>query len=298
MNRGTIFGSLDPRRTGYEKEVNTIIATTMIAKDLKIDPSGPCNLDMLEAFLLDIAYRHLCENRSQVSCIDNIMKYTNTFTMPENFIFSKESILAFIAPTVHEQSHRLHKTRIALASGVSAQDMDKLSALLNPGIFIVGDSVYVDPTRFDTSRGVAEVLSILRLDPLALDDALKLRKNRNVDIIEKMEPELSYLVSARISTDAAMIKQQTLPTLLDQEKYLTENTIYKCLKLTDNPVRQYPGGTSLAQVTGFVDGDGIGRLGIEGYFQDLLAGKTGKAEERRDSLGRPIFDEKEEQEVK
>jgi len=298
VNRGTIFGTLDPRRTGYEKEMNTIIATTLIAKDLKIDPSGLCNLDMLEAFLLDITYRHLCENRSQVSCIDNIMKYTNTFTMPENFIFSKESILAFIAPTVREQSHRLYKTRIGLASGISAQDMDRLSALQNPGIIILGDSVYVDPTRFDSSRGVAEVLEILRLDPLALDEALKLRKNRNVDIIEKMEPELSYMVSARISSDAALLKQQTLPTLLDQEKYLTENTIYKCLKLTDNPVRQYPGGTSLAQVTGFVDGDGIGRLGIEGYFQDLLAGKTGKAEERRDSLGRPIFDEKEQQEVK
>jgi DNA-directed RNA polymerase beta subunit len=53
----------------------------------------------------------------------------------------------------------------------------------------------------------------------------------------------------------------------------------------------------LAQVTWFVDRDGIGRLGIEGYFQDLLAGKTGKKEERRDSLGRPIFDEEEEQEV-
>jgi len=47
-----------------------------------------------------------------------------------------------------------------------------------------------------------------------------------------------------------------------------------------------------------VDRDGIGRLGIEGYFNDMLAGKSGKKEERRDSLGRPIFDEDAEQEVK
>jgi hypothetical protein len=215
---------------------------------------------MLEAFLLDITYRHLCENRSQVSCMDNIMKYTNIFTMPENFIFSKESILAFITPTVHEQTHRVNKTRIALASSVSAQDMDKITALQNPGIIVLGDSVYVDPTRFEASKGVAELLGILRLDPLVLDEALKLRKNRNVDIIEKMEPELSYLVSAKISSDAAFLKKQILPTITDQEKYLIDKTIYKCLKLTDNPVRQYPGGTSLAQVTGFVDGDGVGRL--------------------------------------
>lgn len=116
VNRGTIFSTLDPRRTGYDREINTIIATTLIAKDLQIDPSALCNLDMLDDFLLDIAYRHLCENRSQVSCIDNIMKYTNTFTMPENFTFSKEAIVAFIAPVVSEQSHRKFKTRISLAS--------------------------------------------------------------------------------------------------------------------------------------------------------------------------------------
>lgn len=132
VNRGTIFGTLDPRRTGYEREINTIVATTLIAKDLKIDPSGLCNLDMLESFLLDITYRHLCENRSQVSCMDNIMKYTNTYAMPENFTFSKEFILAFLAPVVHEQSHRVYKTRIALASGVSAQDIDRLLLLQNP----------------------------------------------------------------------------------------------------------------------------------------------------------------------
>lgn len=119
---------------------------------------------------------------------------------------------------------------------------------------------------------------------MVLDEALKPRKNRNVDIIERMEPELSYIVSARISTDAALFRQQTLVTQAAQEKFLTENTIHKCLKLTDNPVRQYPAGAAMAQVTGFVDRDGIGRLGIEGYFHDLLAGKTGKKEERRDSL--------------
>lgn len=75
-----------------------------------------------------------------------------------------------------------------------------------------------------------------------------------------MEPDLSYMVSARMSSDATLFKQQTLTTQVEQEKYLQENTIYKCLKLTDNPVRQYPVGSPMAQVTGFVDSDGIGRL--------------------------------------
>lgn len=75
---------------------------------------------------------------------------------------------------------------------------------------------------------------------MLLDEALKLRPNRNVDIIERMDPELSYNISARITNDMALFRQQSLGTLEAQEKFLTENTIYKCLKLTDNPVRQYP----------------------------------------------------------
>lgn len=74
-----------------------------------------------------------------------------------------------------------------------------------------------------------------------------------MDIVDRMEPELSSLVSARIASDIALFRQQPLLTLADQEKFLTEKTIYKCLKLTDNPVRQYPLGSSMAQVTGFVD---------------------------------------------
>lgn len=128
-----------------------------------------------------------------------------------------------------------------------------------------------------------------------LDSALELRSNRNVDIVEKLDPEVALKVTDAIVSQSNLTKQQPLA---DQDEFLQKNTFFRCLKLVDHPVRQYPEGTVLSQVTGFVDRDGIGRLGIEGYFHDLLAGKSGRKEERRDSLGRPIFDEGAEQEVK
>jgi cell division protein FtsI/penicillin-binding protein 2 len=224
-----------------------------------------------------------------------MLKYTNTFITPPKFDFSRDSIMSFITPTVREQVHRIYKTRIFLADNLSALATSTLTALQNPGITLVGDTAYVDPTKFDHSRGVSEILHTLNITASELDDALVLRKNRNVDIVEKMDPEISLRVSEKIASQNVLTKQQPAKS---QDDFARKNTFFKCLKLVDHPVRQYPAGPSAAQVTGYVDSDGLGRLGIEGYFHDMLAGKSGITEERRDSLGRPIFDENAAQEVK
>ncbi len=61
VNRGTIYGTLDPLRSLDQEHVeHTILATTSVAQDLKIDPGAVCNVDMLQTFLADIVYEHLC----------------------------------------------------------------------------------------------------------------------------------------------------------------------------------------------------------------------------------------------
>lgn len=201
---------------------------------------------MLETFLADVVYEHLCINRSQVSCYDNILKYTNTYTVPEKFDFSRESILRFLLPTTREQVHRVYKTRIFLADNVSTEAINAISALQNPGIIIGGDVVYVDPTRFDRTRGIDVILTTLGVTPQDLDDALQLRPNRNVDIIEKLDPELSLKIDEKISAQNALVKQQPLKA---QEEFIRQNTFYKCVKLIDHSVREYPVGPVAAQVT-------------------------------------------------
>lgn len=192
---------------------------------------------MMEPFLAEVVYEHLCVNRSQVSCFDNVLKYTNTFIVPENFNFSREQIIGFLTPTVREQARRLHKTRIFLAEGVNSNTLNTILALGNPGISVIGDVVYVDPTKFDRSRGVNEIIQLLGITPDFLDDALVLRKNRNVDIVEKLDPEVALKVMDKITSQNNLTKQQPLK---DQEDFLVKNTFHKCLKLVDHSVRQYP----------------------------------------------------------
>jgi stage V sporulation protein D (sporulation-specific penicillin-binding protein) len=56
--------------------------------------------------------------------------------------------------------------------------------------------------------------------------------------------------------------------------------------------RYYPEGTSLSHVTGFLGsndkGERVGRYGIEGYWNDRLAGKPGHIEAEKDPIGRWI----------
>lgn len=192
---------------------------------------------MLEEFLAEVVYEHLCVNRSQVSCFDNVLKYTNTFTVPENFNFTREQIVGFLMPTVREQARRIHKTRIFLADNVSSVATNSLLALQNPGIIVIGDTVYLDPTRFDGARGVSELMSILSISQETLTSALELRRNRNVDIVEKLDPEVALKVMEKMTSQLNLAKQQDRATLDD---FIVKNTFYKCLKLVDNSVRQYP----------------------------------------------------------
>lgn len=192
---------------------------------------------MLENFLVDIVYEHLCEKRSQVSCFDNVLKYTGTYIVPESFNFSREQVVGFLLPTIREQARRVHKTRIFLADNVDSVATNRISALQNPGIIIVGDTVYVDPTKFNSSQGASELLTILSISQETLTEALDLRQNRNVDIVEKLDPEVALKVIEKITSQINLTKQQDRANL---DEFILKNTFYKCLKLVDHSVRQYP----------------------------------------------------------
>lgn len=114
---------------------------------------------------------------------------------------------------------------------------NSILALQNPGILIIGDTVYVDPTKFDTSRGVAELITILSLNPNDLNDALELRSNRNVDIVEKLDPEVALHVEDTMVSQINLAKQLSGA---EQDDFILKNTFYRCLKLVDHSVRQYP----------------------------------------------------------
>ncbi|HEX3082100.1 MAG TPA: penicillin-binding protein 2 [Candidatus Saccharimonadia bacterium] len=58
--------------------------------------------------------------------------------------------------------------------------------------------------------------------------------------------------------------------------------------LTERDYRSYPEGPLAAQVLGFVNADGAGQYGVEGYLDDALAGTAGQLAAKTDTHGIPI----------
>lgn len=87
------------------------------------------------------------------------------------------------------------------------------------------------------------------------------------------------LVDARLKEEKDAIKKG----LLNQADGITPFLI-----IEPNPTRFYPEKFVAGQVTGFVDNEGVGRYGIEGYFHDELQGQEGQRKTRKDASGKSL----------
>ncbi len=92
-----------------------------------------------------------------------------------------------------------------------------------------------------------------------------------------------------VSTRDAVMKRVNDERLAVKSKQMNEEeAIYPFIKIEDNLVRFYPEQGVAGQITGFVDGEGNGKYGIEGYFQDILQAESPTQKVVKDSAGRPI----------
>jgi len=97
-----------------------------------------------------------------------------------------------------------------------------------------------------------------------LGEALSLTKE---EILADLESNDSY----------ALIKKDLSSEDLDKVKVLNLGGLF----WQNNPDRFYPQERFLSQTLGFLGGEGKGQYGIEGYYDDILQGKSGIKEEKR-----------------
>ena len=135
-----------------------------------------------------------------------------------------------------------------------------------PGVFIDTNRfmIYADPTLIpETSlKGVAKSLSpILEESADKLESKLARRKVRYVFLKNKLEPEISRKIDALDLKGVVLIPEHW---------------------------RYYPEKSLAANVVGFLNHNGIGQYGIEGYFNTELEGKKGTIYASKDPFGRQI----------
>lgn len=126
-----------------------------------------------------------------------------------------------------------------------------------------------------------QTLKVLYADPRYVGDKTEAARKiaaitggQAAEYQKRLENGIEYAVlERRLSNDiAAKVKSENLPGF----------------GLRDAEYRTYPEGSLAAQVLGFVNADGIGQYGVEGYLNGELAGTLGQLAAKTDTHGIPI----------
>ena len=131
------------------------------------------------------------------------------------------------------------------------------------------------------SRGSGEVKSfainknnwILSASPRDIPDKLAFAEALS-GVIEQTQEQIFSELSRH---NSYVVIEKDLPsTELDRIKELN----LKGLAWQNVPDRFYPQGQIAAETIGFLGGDGTGQYGVEGYYEDILQGKSGIKQEK------------------
>jgi len=104
-------------------------------------------------------------------------------------------------------------------------------------------------------------------------------KDSFADVLGKsiQEPKESITAALEKSDSYAVIKKDLSVQDIEKIKKLKLEGLYSEVVTS----RYYPESGFASQVIGFLGGDGSGQYGIEGYYNNVLSGKTGIKEEKR-----------------
>jgi cell division protein FtsI/penicillin-binding protein 2 len=178
-------------------------------------------------------------------------------TDPNEWTDIERKIIKAYQKELEVKFRQLERREVILVNGISEDRAQQITKLNLSGIEIIDGNLIADPTLIRDPENTAEELSILiniKQDTLA--ELLKRRQTRYIPIERKITPAIS----------AKILELKENP----EYRY-----ILRGVQLQDEQWRYYPERSLAAQVIGFVNNNGIGQYGIEGRFNDLLAGKTG-----------------------
>jgi len=271
VSRGTILSS--------NETLWWVLAVSTNLWTLAIDPTRPGSIDALVSFLSDMVYTEFCSH-SMSACIRSIGTYTREDLSKEKDI-TEWKIKARISEHIKKRMSE-PITSVLLKENLDEKTIDEITKMDDPSLFFVSNNLYINPTKIDGRDALAKRLSVmLWLEESFLLSRFEIRARRHLEIIRKMSIWTRDLVTKRIAAEREAIKNGQIDP---------KNWIIPFLKIEDNLVRYYPEGSTISQITGFVDGEWRGRYGIEWYFENELQMESPIQTVIKDTAWRPIRD--------
>lgn len=290
-SRGTISSSSD--------SLNGVVAVSTNLGTLAIDPSQSGSIDGLLDFLSDAVTTEFCLHKPREECIQNIGAYTKVdFTAEKNI--TEDTLKKWIRTYLQNKIESPVES-VLIAENLNDDSINKINALWSEALFFVVNNLYVNPTKVHSPDTLANALAgTLGKNASEILPKFAIRKKQHLEIIRKMNVSTRDMVTNFIkknkeNTDKYVSEAKAKADSTEAKKKawddaIAEYAVYPFIKIEDNLVRYYPEGSTLGQITGFVDNEGVGRYGIEGYFENDLQWEAPTQIVTKDSRGKPIRD--------
>ncbi len=246
---------------------------------LSIDPTQSGSRDKLTTFLSDIVFEEFC-GQGKTNCQENISLYLKT----DLWDASKITVTELKKKIWEYLNFRMEEpiSQVEIKGNLDEKTIETITNWNNESLFFISNNLYLNPTKVqDKAVLIAQLATLLWEDKEILEKKFTIRKKRHLEIIRKMTIGTRDMVNKRIETEKAAVKNgQLIPT----------EAVYPFLIIEDNLLRYYPEWDTISQITGFVDGEGKGRYGVEGYFENELQIESPIQTVVKDTAGRPIRD--------
>ncbi|MCP4522596.1 MAG: penicillin-binding protein 2 [Candidatus Gracilibacteria bacterium] len=270
VTRGTIYSATNE---------GTILGTSLNLYDIAIDPQIEGSKEKLESFLITLVYKQSCENQTRNSCYRNIVKFLRVLEI-EDFQFEEEYIKKLITKQVNKKVYQEFVTSVFIDQELSQENIDTIASYGYAGIYPQFPYLYVNPEEITQIDTISKTLApLLRIEEERLKKLLQKRKIQYIPILHKLSISVSEYVKTYLEDEKHALKKGLLQK---------SETIGGFIILNPSPHRYYPEKNVASQIIGFVDNQGNGNYGLEGYFNESLQGNKGKIVSRQDVRGRII----------
>lgn len=130
---------------------------------------------------------------------------------------------------------------------------------------------------------INQTLYTMFVDPSIVKDPSKILDTIRSVAGGNLQPNLESLISRKESRYQILGKNLTR-----RQAEMIKSKNYAGLGFQEVTARVYPEAGLAGQVLGFVNGDGVGQYGVEGYFNSQLVGKDGRLKSVTDPSGVPL----------
>lgn len=268
-SRGTIYSS--------DASFHGAIAVSTNLWNLAIDPTQTGSRDKLLTFLTDSIFDEFCRNTSE--CLENMSSYLREdFSGRRDMTVTemKEKIRLYILTKMDAPIES-----VEVAGLLSESSIQQIDTWQEESLYFVSNNLYMNPTKVKNKEElIARLALALGKTREELLPKFEIRKKRHLEIIRKMSVNTRDIITKRIAAEKIALSSKQL---------LKQDSISDFLKIEDNLVRYYPEKTIGGQIVGFVDGEGKGKYGTEGYFDEVLRSEVPTQVVTKDSAGRPIW---------